>query len=287
MTTTAQPRSDHGTLSRYKHYGCRCTTCTDAYRAYQRTYNRKRAYGTWQPYVDAEPVRQHIQALRGAGIGIDRIAEHAGLNITSVSSLIYDLGSTHPRRKRIRPETAATLLAIRAQDIQPGVVDATGTHRRIQALAAAGWPLKPLGPYIGVAPATVRRILTQRKLYATTANKTAAAYQRLWNARPEDHGILPASSARARRYAARQGWPDPQYWDDMGHIDDPAFDPAPSKPSRDQLAAGRRAEIQHLAGFGTPANEIAERLDMAVSTVNHILLELRTGTRRDRQAVAA
>ena len=285
--TVTQPRSDHGTISRYKHYGCRCHPCTDAYRTYQRTYYRKRAYGTWQPYTDAEPVRQHIENLRTNGIGIDRIAEHAGLPLTSVSGLIYNLGPGHPRRKRIRPETAAKILAIRPEHVQPGVIDATGTHRRIQALAALGWPLKQLGPHLGVAPETVGRLLRQQRVYLTTANKVAGLYGRLWNTRPEDHGIRPTSAVRARQHAQKKGWVPPAAWDD---IDDPGEQPQGviGKPlGRDELAAIRREEIRHLAGFGIPAEQIAARLGIGTGTVRDTLRELRTGTRRNRQETAA
>ena len=36
--------------------------------AYNRNRVRQIAYGRWQPYVDAEPARQHVQALQANGI---------------------------------------------------------------------------------------------------------------------------------------------------------------------------------------------------------------------------
>ena len=40
---------------------------------------RQTAYGRWQPYVDAQPVRDHINTLRAQGMGWKRVAEVANV----------------------------------------------------------------------------------------------------------------------------------------------------------------------------------------------------------------
>ncbi|MFD8919409.1 hypothetical protein ACFV0Y_16520 [Streptomyces sp. NPDC059569] len=286
--TTTRPLPDHGTLSRHKYHGCKCDTCVENYRAYQRSRHRKQGYGTWQPLIDAGPVRQHLLALNAAGFSWPVIAERVGCRASNINSFIYDKAQ-RPARKRVTPELAARILAVTAADLTPGTIDATGTTRRLQALASVGWPLRSLGPHIGIAEASVGRIRHQKWVFRPTAAAVAETYDQLRDERPEDHGVPAWVALKTRRWAARQQWRDPLWWDDMGHIDDPAFDPevAEAELNRDQLAAHRRAEVEHLAGFGLPDRDIAARLGMNEQYVHALIRELRTGQRRDRTGLAA
>lgn len=289
MTTAARTLPVHGTLSRRKYHGCTCEPCVENYREYSRLRHRKKGYGTWQPYVDAEPIREHLIALHATGLSYAVIAERIGHNTATVTGFIYDLGPKRSRKKRATPELAAKILAVAAGDLTPGMIDATGTGRRIRALAAIGWPTRPLAPHIGIATASVGRLANQKYVFRATATAVASAYEDLRHKRPEDHDILPWVALKTRNWAAHHNWRDPQWWDDMGHIDDPTFDPdAAEKPlGRNELAAVRRAEVAHLDAFNLSDDEIADRLGMAVSTVKGIVLELRRGERRDRKQAAA
>lgn len=280
----SRPLADHGTLSRAKYHGCKCDPCRDYLAAYQRTRYRKIGYGTWQPLVDAEPVRQHLLALNAAGLSYEVIAERAGMYTATVTGFVYDLSPKIKRKKRTRRETAERLLAITADTVTPGMVNAVGAVRRIRALAALGFPMRSLAGRIGVAQTTVWRITQQTEMYRPTSRAVADCYEQLRNERPEDHGIPPGVAARTRRWAAEQQWPDPLWWEDMGHLDDPTFDPAAVERhlNRDELAALRRREIEHLDSYGCTPEVIAERLDMALSSVRAIVLEIHTGQRRDR-----
>lgn len=284
MATKTLP--PHGTLSRAKYHKCKCTECLERCRLYQRSRYRKQGYGTWQPLIDAAPVRQHLLKLNAAGLSYAVIAKRLGCSTANVTRFIYDLGPSHPRRKRTRPELAARILAITVTDLTPGLIDATGAARRIQALAANGWPLRSLGPHIGVNPASVGRIAYQQYVFRDTVKAVADCYEKLRDQRPEDHGIDPGSALKTRNRARREGWPDPLWWDDMGHIDDPDFDPAEAERelnrdelNRDELAAYRRKEIAHLASYGIPEHEIAARLDMSPQYVHDLI--------RDRLSTAA
>lgn len=287
--TTTRTIADHGTLSRYKHHGCKCETCRASYCAWQRNRYRRRGYGTWQPFVDAEPIRQHITALHTVGMSYASIAKAADMHEATVTGFIYALSARDPRKEKATPNIAARILAVTADPMLSGWVNATGTRRRIQALAANGWPMGALAASIKVNTSTVNRLTRQQHVYATTARAVASTYNKYATTSPQDHGVPQWKSDRARQEAATKKWPDPVWWDDMGHIDDPDFDPATAekKLGRDELAAIRRAEVEHLAAFGLDAEEINKRVDLALSTIRAILAELRTGQRRDRSKAAA
>lgn len=281
--------ADHGTLSRYKHHGCRCRTCVLGYRDYQRTTRRRRAYGTWHPFVDAEPIRQHILTLHGSGMSYASIAKAAGMYEATVTGFVYALGKRAPLKQRATPDIAAKILAVTPDPMLSGWVNATGTRRRIQALAAAGWPMGALATAIGVNSGTVNRMTRQTRVYASTARAVSAMYDEYATASPEGHGVQTWMADRTRRAAQAKHWPDPTWWEDMGHIDDPDFDPraAEGQLGRNELAAVRRSEVEHLASYGYEAEEINKRVDLALSTIRTILAELRTGQRRNRSKAAA
>lgn len=291
MSTAAKPLPPHGSLSRHKYHGCKCDTCREGYRNYQRSRYRKQGYGTWQPYVDAEPVRQHLLQLRAAGFSYDRIAKTAGLYTAAVTAFVYDLGPKRHRRQRTTPGMAAKILAVTDDSMTPGMVDPTGTRRRIQALTAIGWPMRCLAPHIGVAQATVSRLCTQRYVFGHTAEAVASCYERLRDTDPQRYGVPAWLVTKSRNWAKREGWPDPVWWEDMGGIDDPDFDPADAERElgRNELASFRRAEVEHLASFGCSPEEIHARLgdEIALSTIRAIVREHQTGQRRDRRQAAA
>lgn len=281
--------ADHGTLSRYKHHGCRCRTCVLGYRDYQRTSRRRRAYGTWHPFVDAEPIRQHILTLHNSGMSYASIAKAAGMYEATVTGFIYALSARDPRKEKATQDIAARILAVTADPLLSGWVDATGTRRRVQALVANGWPMDALAEHIGVNADTVSRITRQAKVYTSTARAVLAVYDQYATESPQNHGIEAWKADRTRRAAQAKNWPDPVWWEDMGHIDDPDFDPhaAERRLGRNELAAVRRAEVEHLASYGYDAEDIDGRVDLGLSTIRAILTELRTGQRRDRSKAAA
>src|SRR3954470_25062258 len=99
-------RHQHGTRAAYVKDRCRCADCTAANTAVSRTAARERLYGRWQPYVDAGPVREHLAALRVAGIGVERIAHLAGLSVSHIRELAEHSRGDTPGTRRVRPDTA-------------------------------------------------------------------------------------------------------------------------------------------------------------------------------------
>src|SRR5216684_3904682 len=113
-----RPERAHGTRARYvlgpgSGPGCRCAACTAANREAARRQTRLWAYGHWHPYVGAGPVREHVGQLARSGVGWKRAAALAGVSTGAMSKLLYGGPGDRPPSRRLRPETAAAILAVR------------------------------------------------------------------------------------------------------------------------------------------------------------------------------
>ncbi|MEU0589908.1 MULTISPECIES: hypothetical protein [Streptomyces] len=229
MTTAARQAPHHRTLTCVKEYRCRRPDCLKRSADYDRNRNRLVAYGRWQPFVDAEPVRQHIRMLSTYSIGWQRVCRLSGVSNGGVSRILY--GSPHEGRgptKRVRTTTADKILAVKPSldHVAPSArIDGTGTRRRLQALIANGWPQLRLGEEMGVRH---HRIIwdhvRQDVVAADTARRVRDLYDRLWNVDPASRGVAPRYVGQAKQLAAANGWPPPGAWDD-DYIDSPAATP--------------------------------------------------------------
>lgn len=216
-----------GTLTGYVNGKCRCPACSAAAKAYNRNRKRQVAYGRWETYIDAQPVRDHIQILRAAGLGAPTIADRAGVSRGVLDSVLY--GKPHrnmPPSKRMRPEAAMKILAVTVDAPKPpgAQVNSLGSQRRLQALVARGWPRARLTVFLGMERSARCFNLTvagdKYLVLASTAVAVRELYDRLWNQDPREHGVIPHSYARAVNFARSQGWASPGCWDD-DTIDDP------------------------------------------------------------------
>jgi hypothetical protein len=227
---------------------CRAAEPTAArlHREYARRRARQLAYGTWEPWADAAPVRNHVRGLRAAGASYEIIAAAAGVSPMTVHRL--DRGQQHVpgrcaiRRSsgRIRTVPAQRLLAVTPAMLEQRVVrrDATGTRRRLQALIALGYPPASLARRLGVEPRRVKCVV--HGITATVTSGMHAAvrdlYDQLWDVRPAEKTLAERrATAAARALAASKDWPTPAGLDD-DRIDDPAYRPR----TQWQPAAGHR-----------------------------------------------
>ncbi|WP_327377966.1 hypothetical protein OG393_30815 [Streptomyces sp. NBC_01216] len=218
---------EHGTYAKYKLDHCRCYPCCAAVSRYGRNRRQAIAYGRWQPYVDAEAVRQHVRALGEFGIGWKRAAHLAGLSVSVVGKLLYGARRGMAPSKVVRSRTAMLLLAVEPTLDNLGSVvpvDATGTRRRLQALVAAGWPQARLATRLGMGPSNFARTFQRDQVTVRTVRLTRSVYEELWNADPRAHGVDNQAYARAKNHAAANGWAPAGAWDD-DRIDDPAAFP--------------------------------------------------------------
>lgn len=286
----AHPRARHvhGTRVAYVKDRCRCTACTAANTAAGRAAHRARTFGRWCPFVDAAPVREHIRALRAAGIGVEQIAMLAGISTSHVRELADPGRDGNPSIRRVRPETAQRILRVRidqANRAPRSHVVATGTRRRLQALIAVGWPHDELATRLGRSSAGLRRSMLSDSVTAQTAQDVGALYEQLWNLRPPqstDDQRTAADAARA--LAAERGWLPPLAWDDIDtdpdprhHTERPATDDDLDEIAIERALAGDGVRLEHL----TPAeqDEVVRRLTERGKSIRDIAQQLATTKR--------
>lgn len=282
MTTATKTPPHHNNLSCYKHHGCRLPACVDRHAAYQRAVHRRRGYGTWKPFVDAEPARQHLRTLIDYGISFEHTAKLAGLKASVVAGLIYSMGG-RGLKQRIRTETEAKILAIEAipenrNEYHP--VDGTGTRRRLQALAAIGFPFQRLGDHLPIHPNQVHYAAGGRRVQARTARAVADLYNQLWNQDPTQYGVRPATALKVKRNAASKGWAPPAAWDD-DTIDDPSAQPDRGAPTPRYIELAENAlELESIQGY--TRQQAADRLGVTRDNLQQAI-----GRYRDRHEEAA
>lgn len=258
----------HGTYANYKLGNCRCYPCCGAGSEYRMNRSRAIAYGTWQPFVDAEPVRQHVRHLRECGLGLRRISDLARTDNTQLRRLMNGVGQKPPI-KRMRPAAAAAILAIEPtldNLAAKTIVDATGPIRRIQALVTCGWTQRKLADRLTMTQRNFSTLMRGDHVTAAKARAIRALYDDLWNqVPPETTGPERAAAARARNHAKASGWVSPLAWDDDA-IDDPTATPDLGEEAPRQVAV--LEDYDELIGQGYTPNHAVERLGITRSYVD-------------------
>lgn len=257
-------RHVHGTRTAYIVDKCRCRECTDASAAEQRQRNRLQAYGRYDSgRVDAEPFREHVSMLTAYGIGLKRIADMAGVSNSTLGKILYGSPSINVKpRARVEKRVAEAVLAIKPALDHLGktvTVDATGTHRRLQALVTIGWSQSRIGERLGFEPSNFNRVIHQPRVHADTARKVRDLYEELWNQPQEgtDHRSR-ISVNRSKSYAKARGWLPPLAWDDET-IDDPGTQPAFLEESVLVHGSERIDDVEFLIRSGAGQAEILAR----------------------------
>jgi hypothetical protein len=225
MTESKRP---HG-YARYKLDGCRCYICAFAVSEYERRRQKAIAAGTWQPYVDAAPVRAHLKMLSAAGIGHKTAARAAGVPTSTVQQVLYGRGADRPTPSaQLRGATAAKILALRPTlelAAPAAVIDGTGTRRRIQGMCVRGWSLTYQAGQVGRTVANYAPLVAAPRVLARTARAVADLHERIALTDPPSG----YSATRTRRWASGQHWLPPLVWDE-DDIDDPRAVPCVLPP---------------------------------------------------------
>jgi len=244
-----------GSPACYRACGCRCSDCRVAA---NRAKKLSRAGVT--SLVDATPVRLHIETLIAAGHTANGIASAAGTNNQHVEYL-------RTTARRTRPQIAAAILAVR---MPVGVVDAAGTRRRLQALAAIGWDCDTIAARLGLRQGTQISRMRGRspRVNSATAARVRALYDELWD--------QPGPSRISRARAAAAGWLPPLSWDDgMGPhgIDNPDATPAVAPVRREgergPVASWTFDDLDRLAADGHTIATAADRIGVHETTIWH------------------
>lgn len=215
MTTTPHSGGTPGTLTAYVHHKCRCPKCVTRMATWSSRRRRQRGYGTWQPTTPAAPARERLEAYIAAGLTQRQLANRTGVHQAVISNIL--LGTT----QKLRLHNAAAILALPTPtdvivEAAGRQIDATATRRRLQALAACGWPIRELARRLGVDQAHVAAIIHGRLQYLAgpTVAKIAALYDQLWDLPPQDAGVRAGNVRLALAAAARHRWAPPLAWDD-------------------------------------------------------------------------
>lgn len=273
----------HGTYAMYVLDRCRCPACQKARHDYDVARDRANRFGT-PLTVPADPVRAHIATLQASGIGLKQVARLAGVSHSALGKLVYGHprpdGTRRPPTQRVRQATATKILAINPEPFQLAPrtnVDATGTRRRLQALATLGWSPAALASELDIDHQRLRAAMTATHVHAATAAEITHAYDRLWNTPPFPTSKHQAAGiTRTRNRASAAGWAPPLAWDD-DQIDNPA-----ATPHRGTRGA-RRNLVENIAWYlemepGTTTAGLALRFHM---TGNGIEVALRRAGRQD------
>ncbi|MCZ7413114.1 hypothetical protein [Streptomyces sp. WMMC897] len=258
----SRPTPEHGTSARYKgsttRPPCRCRRCKAGWNRDNQQRALRRLAGE-QLLAPAAPVTAHIRQLRDSGMHTAQIAAAAGMD----TGTIYNHATG--RLPRIRADHARRILAVTpTRHVTVGVVPACGTVRRIKALYAQGYGRSLIAAAAPITPTGVAHILTNgESATVTVASRDAilAAYSAL--------APTPGPSTKARRRAGREGWRDPQWWEDWGGIDDPAVDPATAEPDETPRYVALAEDWFELERQGYDRRTAAERLGVTRDYLQH------------------
>lgn len=249
---------EHGDVRRY-HRGCRCTPCTTSAsrEARKNHYLRLTGRGTQRT---ADRAADRIRRLRIAGLSDADIQAAAGI----APHTMYRILRSQPIH--IRTEQRILAVPVPAPTGEPtrcrARIDATGTVRRVRALAAAGWYIAETARRLDRHKQYIEAIANGRTGNAVTlhiAATVAGLYEEIAHQRPEDHGLAPGLITRSRRLAAAKGWPDPVFWEDYGGIDDPDAPETATEGGTPRYVA-LSEDAQWLMSAGYSLEHAAQRL---------------------------
>lgn len=176
-----------------------------------------RANGRYYGLIEAEPIREHLNALADLGWTWSAVAElHGGITNSQVRQMA--LGTTSkalPRMHRLRRLPLS--YAVPATLAPETTVPAAGALRRVESLLALGWTHDLLREHTdGYNTARLLRASKGRPLHISAENwRRVDAVFRLLSTEP-------GPSERNRARARQLGYAPPAAWDD---IDDPTEAP--------------------------------------------------------------
>src|SRR5215469_10893299 len=144
-------------------------------------------------------VRDHVTALREQGGTYRSIARAAGLAPMTVHGIA--VGHRQPREY-----TTAVVLAVTPASLGAARVDAGGTRLRLRALHVMGHSSARIARAVGVAPRTIRALVTGDSATVSTQVRDAVTtvYDAWWDRRAPErtrHDKAAATTARRRAIA--------------------------------------------------------------------------------------
>lgn len=219
--------------------------------------------------VDAQPTREHIQSLQAGGMSIKGIAAAADVSYMTINRILYTIGG-HPPALRIRPESAAAILAVQPRPQLLAILPGHGTRRRLQALIALGWTFGQVADAMDWNDRNLRHLLYHDGgVYADTYRRACRVYDQMWNQLPPRNTRQQRCAVtKARNVATRNGWVSPLAWDDH-LIDDPTACPDLGH-GRFDAADHRAALVARLTAAGRSVSDIAAQVGMHRRSVRRL-----------------
>lgn len=258
--------ADHNCYRR----GCRRDECRTADRNYRKHADLRRLRGI-PGYIPGRIVAAHLQQVIDSGRLISSIVDQSGVSDRAIRYIV------NGQRNVTRPRALA-LLAVQPLQEAPRV-DPTGTIRRIQALAAIGWPIVWTAAQTGHHPSYLFNIIAGgvHSIPRDMADRFTVLYR--------EYSRQAGYSVHTRNVARRNGWHGPLAWDDIDNTTEQPEADADRELNFHERAKLRREEIEHLAWHGYEPEQILDRLggEVSISTVRQIVQDWRTGQKRDRR----
>jgi hypothetical protein len=280
----AGKRYTHATANAYVNGKCRCALCREENRLRAANRRKLQAYGRFETaFVDAQPARDHLNALRAQGWGIKHISKLTGVGSTSLGVLAF--GRTESQQAQgdyRRPEISARISRANSQKIlalkfKPELnsdwhsVSTRGLIRRAQALVCNGYSFAWQAKQLGFVVANYHALLERKSCSKATFDRVAGLYDEFWDSkrfattRNEKSAVSRALNlAKKGKFVPAMGWDDID-WDetpplverDLGLVDMQKVQMAVDGYQIELAAAEKVPVTLMLAQRGLTINQIA------------------------------
>jgi transcriptional regulator with XRE-family HTH domain len=232
--------------------GCRTDACAQENYRYGKKLATEHVRGERRLH-DIAQVRTHIEQLLANEWWQAEIGRVSGVSRSTISLIV--LGHLPRTNKRIALAILSIPITPIVRTVDGDRVDATGTIRRLHALAILGHNWTVVGARTGMTPDRLSFIARGKTdvVRPEEAQRIAAAYR--------DLSTTPGAMKQIVTSARNKGWHGPLAWDD---IDDPNCKPEEAKPYKPadkyRRDPDRTREIEHLYLLGESPQQITKKL---------------------------
>lgn len=178
--------------------------------------------------VPSGPVRARLQLWRDRGVGIPEMSNRTGLSVSTISAQMNGKGSRSTPADQCKVSTYRAVMSVRLTMDNVTMSTPVGVHRRLQGLAAKGYPTPFLAERLDTHRGNLWRLLSGESGKTHVTRKTflrvAKLYRELELIDPVDRGVPAPLASRTRILAARRGYAPAHTWD-PDTIDDPEAAP--------------------------------------------------------------
>lgn len=198
----------HGHYRTWDVHRC-CDLCHAAYNR-----RRKQDRNIRTPLADATAVTAHLQRCMAVGMTLHQLVTLTGLPQRTLWELREGL------RDRCTQAVWGAIMGVTPAPSDQGVVDATGSIRRVRGLMVAGWSSAQIGAAAGLSKNSILNISKGRNesVRHSTLVAIEQATRELFSSPPPSGRVASGIATTSRR----KGWAPLAAWDD---IDDPSDRP--------------------------------------------------------------